>query len=205
MLARALLPRSLNPGTQKTMVRTSLAAIFAALLLALASPRAAALPTGQRAMSWERDKGSPYWVHGRAEVATAPDMVWKRLEDVSRWPQVFTDIKWIRIKERRDGRIRVRLETKTFACGAHDYVIRLDPGARQGTLQIEAPGVDSTARLIVRKGARADQSNVAYSLYVKATGIMGWFISESTLRQKQEQMVERYLLDLETTFGRGRH
>jgi hypothetical protein len=75
------------------------------------------------------------------------------------------------------------------------------PATRTGTLEIDGPGVDSRARLIVRNGGREGQANIAYSLYVKATGVVGWIISEETLHQKQEQMVERYLTDLASTFG----
>jgi hypothetical protein len=173
------------------------------LLVLLSSAPARAERPDELGISWQRDKNSPHWVHGMVDVSAAPAEVWRRLQPVADWPKIFTDIKWLSVKQRAKSNIRVRLETRTFTCGAHDYVIAMDPATQTGTLEIDAPGVDSRARLIVRKGAREGQANIAYSLYVKATGVVGWFISEEALHQKQEQMVQRYLRDLENAFGKG--
>ena len=152
-------------------------------------------------VSWERDKKSPQWIHGQVDVATAPAAVWDRVQRVPEWPTLFSDVKWLKVEERAENRWRVRLETRTMDCGAHDYTITFDPKQRLASLRIDASGIDSTARLIVRPGTGAAKANVAYSLYVRATGIVSWFVSEKALHKKQEQMVERNLRDLERAFG----
>jgi hypothetical protein len=54
---------------------------------------------------------------------------------------------------------------------------------------------------VVRPGASATQANVVYSLYVRATGIVSWFISEKELRGRQETMMIRALADIQRAFG----
>ena len=161
-----------------------------------AAPRTA--PDG---VTWERDKNSPHWVHGQVDVTTPPEAVWERIQKVEQWPALFSDVRWLKVQKRNDNRWRVRLETRSMDCGAHDYSVTFDSKQRRALLEIDAPGIESTARLLVRPQSGAAKANVAYSLYVRATGVVGWFISEKALHKKQEQMVERNLRDLAKAFG----
>lgn len=161
-----------------------------------AEPRTAA-----DGVTWERDTKSPHWVHGQVDVTTPPAAVWERIQKVEQWPTLFSDVKWIKVEERSENRWRVRLETRSMDCGAHNYSVTFDSRQRRALLQIDAPGIESTARLLVRQGSGSAKANVAYSLYVRATGVVGWFVSEKALHKKQEHMVERNLRDLGKAFG----
>ncbi len=180
-------------------------ALVTTLALGTAFPRtveaARAEDRSLAAGSWERDKKDPRWVHGRVDVATAPSAVWDRARDVPSWPKLFSDIRWLTVKAHDGSRWRVRLETRSMNCGSHEYDVVLEPAQRRVRLDIDAPGIDSRAWLIVRDGAPPAKADIRYSLYVRATGVMGWFISEKTLRAKQEQMVQRNLDDLRKAFG----
>lgn len=181
----------------------STAVLFLSTIVLLASflsgPAQAqgATPPG---ITWAHDRTDPHWVQGQVNVNASPDAVWARVADVPNWPKLLTDIKWLKVLDKGKDRWRVKLETRTFECGAHEYKVML-LGGRALTFEIDAPGIDSKARVVVRPGASPSQANIVYSLYVRATGIMGWFISEKQLRGRQEAMVIRALTDIQRTFG----
>jgi hypothetical protein len=151
-------------------------------------------------ITWQRDDKDPRWVQGQAIVSAAPDDVWSRIQRVDDWPNMFSDIKWIRIIERAPNHWRVRLESNTMTCGSHDYHVRFDPN-RTGRVIIDAPGTTSVAYFRVLDGRSPAEARVVYSLFVDIRGIMSWFVSEKTLRDKQEQMVVRYLRDIDRLFN----
>lgn len=180
-----------------------IAATFAVVLVTVAGvastdtdPRRAP-PSG---ITWARDAKDSHWVQGQVDVASAPDAVWTRVSDVPNWPKLLSDVKWLKVLEKGKDRWRIKLETRSFECGAHEYDVALR-GGNLLTFEIDAPGIDSKARVLVRPGASAGQANIVYSLYVRATGIVGWFVSEKELRRRQEAMVIRALTDLQRAFG----
>lgn len=103
-------------------------------------------------------------------VPTDAQTVRARLQRVDTWPQLFSDIRNLRVTRRGGDEWTVRIETLTFDCGAHDYHVwfQLD-----GTVHLQ----------------------------IDAHGVVGWFVSEATLRRRQESMVTRYLTDLRRGFG----
>ena len=68
--------------------------------------------------------------------------------------------------------------------------------------RILAPVGDAVAYVRVRPGPKSEPSIIHCDLYVDAKGVMGWFVSEKTLREKQEAMTVRYLNDLHRAFTR---
>lgn len=149
---------------------------------------------------WMRDRRDPRWVYGMVIVPTDAQTVRARLRRVDTWPQLFSDIRNVRVTRRGGDEWTVRIETLTFDCGAHDYHVWFQP---DGTvhLQIDAPGIDAVARMEVRDGYTPGRAVVTYRLFVDAHGVVGWFVSEATLRRRQESMVTRYLTDLRRGFG----
>lgn len=182
-------------------LRTALLVVSALVLLVVFVPKPvqaqAAAPPG---ITWSRDKSDPHWVQGQVNVNASLDAVWNRVSDVPNWPKLLTDIKWLKVLDKGKDHWRIKLETRSFECGAHEYHVALH-GGNLLTFEIDAPGIDSKARVLVRSGASPEQSNVVYSLYVRATGIVGWFVSEKELRRRQEAMVVRALTDLQRAFG----
>lgn len=182
------------------VTRRHVLALTAALpLLATRAARAESLPR----VAWSRDPKDPRWVQGQAIVAAAPDAVWARIQRVDAWPTLFSDIKWLKVLERSPTHWGIRLESKSMTCGAHDYHIRFsDP--RTGQVIIDAPGTTSLAYFRVLEGRTSDEARAVYSLFIEVRGIMSWFVSETALREKQEQMVERYLRDIDRVFNAPR-
>lgn len=191
--------------------RTPILAIRACCVAALLGPgvgvhspaQAEAQPVSPgrtAAAPWMRDRRDPRWVYGMVTVPTDAQTVRARLRQVDTWPQLFSDIRSLRVTRRGGDEWTVRIETLTFDCGAHDYRVRFQPG---GTvhLQIDAPGIDAVARMEVRDAYTPGRAVVTYRLFVDAHGVVGWFVSEATLRRRQESMVTRYLTDLRRGFG----
>ncbi len=138
-------------------------------------------------------------MQGQVSANASADTVFAKLQRVPEWPRLFTDIKSMKIIERGTDHWRIKLETRTFDCGAHEYHVRFE-SPRTARLWIDAPGVTAVAYMRVLESATADTTRVVYSLFVEARGVMGWFISKEELQRKQEQMVVRYLADLERAF-----
>ena len=211
MTAPALPPKSiakhysLVQAIRSRAVRVSQLVVLTAVitLMSPARPLAHAEGATPPRITWARDRNDPHWVQGQVNVGATPGAVWTRVADVPNWPKLLNDVKWVQVLERSKNWLRVKLETRTFDCGAHEYTVTLHDGQRLLTFEIDAPGIDSRARVLVRPGASAAQANVVYSLYVRATGIMGWFISEKELRKRQETMMLRALTDIQRTFGTG--
>lgn len=179
--------------------RCILASVLAAFSISAIPLSVTAQPAQANQPTWKRDEKDPRWVQGQVTAAATPDAVFARLQRVPEWPRIFTDIKSMKVIERGTDHWRVKLETWTFDCGAHEYHVRFD-ASRTARLWIDAPGVTAVAYMRVLPNATTDTSRVVYSLFVDARGVMGWFISNEELRRKQEQMVARYLADLERTF-----
>ncbi len=158
-----------------------------------------------RAPAWSRDKSDPRWVQGSVVVPALAEQVWKRLERADQWAAVFTDIKALRVAFRDADEWKLKVETHTFPCGAHDYHVHLS-GPYSSTIFIEAPGISGIAYLKAREVKRARPSDpvetrVHYSLFVEMKKPMPWFGNEAELRKKQEAMVEKNLVDLERAFA----
>jgi hypothetical protein len=174
-------------------------AVLAVLAIASMPLSTAAQPEQLSPPTWKRDERDPRWVQGEVAATASADTVFARLQRVPEWPRMFTDIKSMRIVERGTDHWRVKLETRTFDCGAHEYHVRFE-APRTVRLWIDAPGVSAVAYMRVLDGAAPDTARVISSLFIDARGIAGWFVSKEDLRSKQEQMVVRYLADLERAF-----
>jgi len=98
------------------------------------------------------------------------------------------------VLERTPPHWRIRVETRSFDCGEHDYHLVF---REQNTVEmrITAPGVDSLGYLPVRDDP-AGGTLVTYRLLVRPQGLAGWFVSRKELRRKQEDMVVRYFRDV---------
>lgn len=186
------------------MVRHLLAVVVVAL--SVAGPSAASAmadPAPPPTIHWSRDKKEPRWVDGYTVVDTPPEAVWTALQRVPSWPTMFSDIKTMKVKRQEGSAWRLEMSTQTFDCGSHDYDA-LFQGERSVSIRINAPGVDAVAYVRVRPGPKPEQSVIHYDLYVDATGVVGWFVSEKALRLKQEGMAVRYLNDLHRVFTPAR-
>lgn len=143
---------------------------------------------------WGRDSREPDWVQGRVMLSSSAAALWGRIQAVDTWSAIFSDITSLTVVERTPPHWRIRVETRSFDCGAHDYHLVFQ---EQNTVEmrIAAPGVGSVGFLSVRDDP-AGGTLVTYRLLVRPQGFAGWFVSKKELRRKQEDMVVRYLQDV---------
>ncbi len=143
---------------------------------------------------WGRDSRDPDWVQGRVMLSSSAAALWGRIQAVDTWSAIFSDITSLAVVERTPPHWRIRVETRSFDCGAHDYHLVFQ---EQNTVEmrIAAPGVGSVGFLSVRDDPTGG-TLVTYRLLVRPQGFAGWFVSRKELRRKQEDMVVRYLQDV---------
>jgi carbon monoxide dehydrogenase subunit G len=153
---------------------------------------------------WGRVASDPRWVQGDVTVNAPPDVVWARLARVDEWPRSLTDIQSVKVLDRRTDdrghtRWKIELETRTLDHGMLGYDVDSDP-ARTLLLTTNRLGVSVVAQTLVRPGPTRDQANVVYSFFIELSGLPSLFISEKSLRQKQEHMVDVTLGDIGRAF-----
>ncbi len=147
-----------------------------------------------------RDAKDPRWINGTISVSARPDQIKARIARLAEWPKFLSDIKSLKVIEHSGKRWHTKIETRTMDCGAHDYYIDV---AADGsvTLVIDATGINANGRISAKPSAREGQSVARFSLFVETSGVIGWFIPESTLRARQERMVRRDLEDIAKAFA----
>lgn len=178
------------------MLRLGLAGALVALGLTVADGSRAGAAGRARIT---RDAKDPRWLHGTISVSAPPDTVMTRLARVAEWPKLLSDIKSLRVVDHDGKRWHAKIETWTMNCGAHDYTIDVThDGVR---LSIDATGIHANGRIRIEPGAQDSRSTARFSLFVETSGIVGWFIPESTLRARQETMVRRDLEDIAKAFA----
>lgn len=177
-------------------LRTLLALLLAFVVTSLATFAIAGPRTGPSTVRIVRDSKDPRWVHGTVTVATGPDDTFRRVSQVDRWSTLFSDIKRLNVKRKASAHWLIEIESATMNCGAHDYHIKILPD-RTLSFVIDATGIAATGYLRVRPVAdQPTLSKVAFDLFIETTGVIGWFIPESSVRTRQEIMVGRDLTDL---------
>jgi uncharacterized membrane protein len=141
----------------------------------------------------------PHGVQGQVTISAPPDAVFARLENVADWPRLLTDVAHLEVKERRDTRWEIELETRTLGHGSLPYHVDVERGRRVRFWRTGS-GVAVQAFLLVRDGPTRGQANVVYSLYIRLSGVPRLLISDDSLHKKQEHMVRVTLEDLDRGF-----
>ena len=143
---------------------------------------------------WGRDAYDPDWVQGRVRLPADAARLWARIQAVDDWTAIFSDVLKLTVVERTPPRWRVRVETRSFDCGEHDYHVVFQQ-RNTVEMRIAAPGVESVGYLSVAEDPSGGVL-VTYRLLVRPQGFGGWFVSKKELQRKQEDMVVRYLRDV---------
>lgn len=143
---------------------------------------------------WGRDAYDLDWVQGRVRLPADAARLWARIRAVDDWTSIFSDVLKLTVVERTAPRWRVRVETRSFECGEHDYHLVFHE-ANTVEMRIAAPGVESVGYLSVAEDPSGGVL-VTYRLLVRPQGFGGWFVSKKELQRKQEDMVVRYLRDV---------
>jgi hypothetical protein len=154
---------------------------------------------------WQRSPYDPRWIQGQIDVATPAPAVWHSVASVRGWPSIFSDIESFSVKsESSDGAHWViRFESRMVGHGRFDYFVTLDTAKTSVRIVVDAPGVRAAAFASV---APIDDrhARVTYAVFVDRHGVLGLFLSESDLRERQERLLELNLVDLGRAFGAAR-
>jgi hypothetical protein len=174
------------------------AAVTLFVVLGVAASGAAAQSGG----GWQRNASDPRWVQGQIDLATPAATVWQRVAQVREWPSIFSDLASFSVKsESRDGaRWTIRFESRMLGHGQFDYFVSLDAANQSGLAVLSAPGVRAAASVTVVP-IDDRRSRVLFAAFVDRYGVLGWFLSEQSLRWRQERLVEQNLGDLGRAFG----
>lgn len=168
------------------------AAALAALLSAGPYPAAAAT------VSLTTDPANPEIVVGRVRLGAPPAVVWNRLRRVDEWPRLFTDVRKLEVRRHQGDHWVVRLDSAVFKCGPHDYEVHFKSD-QAAELRIDAPGIDASGTLSIVPAPGG--SIFEHRLRVHVGRVVGWFVSERDVRDRQWRLVRAYLIDLERAFG----
>jgi len=142
----------------------------------------------------ERNSRDARWVTDTVEVAAAPEVVLASLRAVMSWPRLFHDIVSLSVKTRTRGRQVLSVHSKILGDHAHEFTVA-DRGDGLDVL-IDITGVVTRGTLSVSPGRDERSATATFSLYAETSGVAGLFVSERTLRAKQEALVRTYLTDL---------
>jgi len=165
----------------------------AALLLALATVVATADAAAADPPSVAR-RTETAWVDGSVEIAAPPNTIRAAVIDVPSWARTFSDVSSVVLKK-RDGKRQIAAVRSQIRGGhAHDFTV-IDFGSRV-ELTIDITGADARGIFSVTPGPTEGTSRVAFALYARPSGVAGIFLSEATLRTKQQAIVRAYLSDL---------
>jgi carbon monoxide dehydrogenase subunit G len=186
-------PRRHNDAAARILALALGIAAFGACLSTLAAPPAA---------WWQRNPSDPRWVQGQVDLATPAPAVWQRMSNVSEWPSIFSDILSFSVQsESSDGTHWViRFESRLVRHGRFDYLVTLNAAGKSSRIVVNAPGIRAGVYASVAP-IDAAHSRVRFSAFVDKVGVIGWFLSERFLRERQEQLVEQDGADLKKAFG----
>ncbi|HEU4407783.1 MAG TPA: hypothetical protein VFS43_21140 [Polyangiaceae bacterium] len=142
-----------------------------------------------------RDASDPRWVGGAVVVPLPPPQARELLNDVGGWPKLFRDVRSLEIRRHDSGRWRASLVSATLGGHAHD--LEASRTAEGVAFTIDATGLNTRGVFAVADGPSAGTSRVTFRLFAETTGVAGLFLSEQSLRKRQEGFVATYLADLQ--------
>lgn len=180
-----------NLITRRRAVRVAAAALFT---LSIVSALPSAALGGPFAPVVRRRPDDPDWFDGSVEVRASPSTVLDALRGLDRWPSVFRDVVSVE-GSRQSGKRRIA-DVVSRVLGDHAHTITLDDRGSAFDMYISITGAEARGSFTVAPGPDALSAKVTFSLFVRARGLAGIFVSEGSLRAKQEAMVRSYLTDL---------
>ncbi len=176
---------------RRRAVRVAAALVFTLSTVA-ALPSAALSPPPRPVV--RRRPDDPDWLDGTVEVRASPSTVLDALRTLDRWPSVFRDVTSV-AGSRQNGKRRTA-DVVSRVLGDHAHTITLDDRGTAFDLYISITGAEARGTFTVTPGPDGSPAKVTFALLVRARGLAGIFVSEGSLRAKQEAMVRTYLTDL---------
>ncbi len=176
---------------RRRALRVAAAAVFTLATVSASPSVARAAPS---APAVRRRPDDPEWFDGTVEVRASPSTVLDALRNLDRWPSVFRDVTSV-AGSRQTGKRRTA-DVVSRVLGDHTHTITLDDRGAAFDMYIAITGAEARGTFTVAPGPDGTSAKVTFSLLVRARGLAGIFVSEGSLRAKQEAMVRTYLTDL---------
>jgi hypothetical protein len=147
----------------------------------------------------QRSSKDPRWVEGAVSVPVSPGVAWAKLSAVKDWATIFHDITSLKVRKQVEGRWELSVVSSILGGHAHNYEVEL-VGSNQIKLKMNLTGVDVRGSFKLAPEGE-NKTSARFELFAATTGVAGWFVSEKTLRQKQETLVASYLQDFAKACG----
>lgn len=123
-----------------------------------------------------------------------PEEVHAALTDFPNWPKLFSDVRWTKVKRRNAGHIQGEFQSLSLG-HAHELEVFARPPSQVRFQVVPEHGVDLWGEFVLAP-AGSGGTHVRYALHSDVAGILGWFASNSSLRDKRRAKVRRDLQDL---------
>jgi uncharacterized membrane protein len=136
---------------------------------------------------------------GELTVGAAPDFVYRTLVDYANWPGVFTYLDRVTIHAQQGERAEVTTDSRSgktthlrFHNDSAHRVVRF--------AQVGGPA-KATAEIVVAPGSADGTTSITVRLTATVTGAAGWFVSDSTVREKRVKKITEDLEMLRVYFA----
>jgi carbon monoxide dehydrogenase subunit G len=136
------------------------------------------------------------------ELHGTPDEIYKVITDYAKWDALFTDVKNVKVKSggRDDG--VVKFTSKSLM--GHTITVRFKNTAGKVIVFKLTDGphgaVSTGVFTLTSTGERTTRIDAKF--YMDVTGVMGWFIDDSTIKALRQLKLQRDLLDLAKRFNK---
>lgn len=134
------------------------------------------------------------WVDGTHQVRASAAVVQEALRRLPRWGTVFHDVRAVG-PVRETGR-RQEADVTFGVLGDHGHHLTLDDRGTAFDVYIAVTGAEVRGTFVIAPLRASTLTSVTFSLLARTYGVAGIFVSQSSLRAKQETLVESYLRDL---------
>lgn len=137
---------------------------------------------------------------GAIEVQASPRQVRAAVLDFAQWPRLFSDVKWVKVKRRTAS--EAIIEVKSRSLGPTNMLrVRLDDPSGTRFETLDGRGVHLRGQFAFEP-LDQDRTRIRGALQTKLTGLLGWVVSERSVRKERQNKLKSYLGDIGTWFSK---
>ncbi len=140
------------------------------------------------------ESATPHLTEGVVELHGTPSDIYLALTDYRSWPQLFADVARVSVKSGGRENAVVEIESRAFG-HAHSFRFRNDAVQRLRFEAVDAHGLTIWGEFFLERTSEKT-TRVRARLYAEATGVVGFFTSEKSLREKRRSRMTSDLSSL---------
>jgi len=150
------------------------------------------------------DEKGGHVTEGVVTIDAPPDEIYRLVTDYGRWPAILSDVTSVKVERGGSENARVRFHSRAIG---YDVTVVFEniPNRALRFLGVEGPPggrARGEYRMEPIDGGR--RTRVTADLYLDVVGIPGWFVSDSSIRDKRREKLGRDLTDIATYFSHHR-